>query len=523
MFKSYRISIILLTAVLIISCNKDLLQTIPNDRLATELFWKTDKDAMLAANAVYTYLEGTGIFAWDGMSDIGHTNQSFATEALIERGQFDALNSKVLSEWTNDYKGIRIANSFFANVDKIQTKNPDIIKVLKGEVRTLRAYFYLKLVSIYGDVPLITTEISLDESRKVKRTPIAEVYDFIATELSDAADALPISQNDKGRITKGAALAVKARAMLYAGRFQDAAIASKAVMDLGVYTLCPEYKKLFSYQAENNTEVILDKEFIKDIYANNVFSTMAPYSQMASQPTFVPTKNLVDCYQMNNGKDITDPTSGFDPQDPYSNRDPRLKYSVFVVGSLLPDGNVFNSRPGSGTADAVGYSYITSVTGFVVKKYINPEDLQQPANCGINIILFRYAEVLLIYAEAKIELDQIDQSVLDAINQVRQRPDVNMPVITGTSSQEELRQVVRNERVVELAFEGLHFFDIRRWRTAENVMPGNIYGMTYSENGTLKTVEVAFDKTFRRDRDYLWPVPQKELDLNKELVQNPNW
>lgn len=523
MYTVIRILIIVISMSLVVGCKKDLLQTIPNDRLATALFWKTDRDATLAANAVYVYLEGTGIFAWDGMSDIGHTNQSFATEALIERGQFDALNPKVLAEWSISYKGIRAANSFFANVDKIKTLKPELISGLKAEVKTLRAYYYMKLASIYGDVPLITTEISLEESRGVTRTPVAKVWDFIAAELSEASSSLPSVQTEKGRITKGAALAIKARAMLFAGRYQDAAIASKAVIDLGTFTLYPSYKKLYSYEAENNKEVILDKQFIKDIYSHNVFSTMAPYSQMASQNVFVPTKNLVDAYQMTNGKDITDPASGFDPASPYANRDPRLKYSIFTVGDVLPDGKIYDSRPESGTADAVGYSYITSVTGFAVKKYINAEDIQQPTNSGINIILIRYAEMLLTYAEAKIELNQIDQSVLDAINQVRQRPDVNMPAITGAFSQAELRNIVRRERLVELAFEGLRFFDIRRWRIAENVMPGKIYGMTYMKNGTANVVEVAFEKTFRANRDYFWPIPQKEVDLNPALTQNPNW
>lgn len=518
-----RIFVIAISVITLSSCSKDLLDTTPTDRLATELFWKTDNDAVLASNAVYTYLEGTTIFSWDGMSDMGHTNQSFATEALIERGQFDALNPKVLAEWTNYFKGIGAANSFLANVDKIVAQNTQLIEVLKAEVRTLRAYFYMRLVSIYGDIPIIEKEINLQESKELERAPAGKVWDFIAAELNQAAGILPAVVAQKGRITKGAALALNARSMLQAGRFAEAAQAAKAVMDLNVYSLYPSFGKLFTYEAENNSEVILDKQFIKDSYAHNVFASMAPYSQMSSQNTFVPTKQLVDAYQMTNGLGINDPASGFDPYNPYVNRDPRLRYSIFVSGDKLPDGKIFNAHPASGTADALGYSYITSVTGFTVKKYINVEDMQQPANSGINIILLRYAEILLIYAEAKIELNQLDQSVLDAINAVRKRTDVNMPVIAGSFSQQQLRNIVRQERTVELAFEGLRYFDIRRWKIAEFVMPGAVYGMTYNENGTLKTVEIAQEKTFQPNRDYVWPVPQKELDLNPGLGQNPNW
>ncbi|RAJ94026.1 putative outer membrane starch-binding protein [Larkinella arboricola] len=524
MYKFIKTSVVGLLLLLTTACERELLETIPNDRLSVELFWKTEQDAILATNAVYTYLEGTGLFSWDGMTDIGHTNQSFATEALIEKGQTDALNSKVLTEWTNAYKGIRAANSFFKNVDQIQAQNPNTISRLKGEVKVLRAYLYLKLVSLYGEVPLITDEISLEESRQVKRVPAAQIWDFIAAELTEAAPLLPVTQEQKGRITKGAALGLKARALLYAGRYQGAAEAAKEVMDLNAYSLHPAYQKLFSYEAENNGEILLDKQFIKDTYNNNIFATMAPYSQQASTNTFVPTKNLVDAYTMNNGKEITDPASGFDPKNPYLNRDPRLKYSIYVPGEKLPDGKIFNSVPGSGTADAVGYSYITTTTGFTVKKYINAEDLAQPANGGINIILMRYAEVLLTYAEAKIELNQLDKTVLDAINLVRQRADVAMPPITDLSSQAALRKIVRRERLVELAFEGLRYFDLRRWRIAEEVMPGKVYGMTYVENGTLKTVEApAFERSFNKNRDYLWPIPQKERDLNPGLTQNPNW
>lgn len=524
MHTSLRNIVVTLLLTIASGCDRDLLETIPNDRLPVELFWKTEQDATMAANAIYTYLEGPGIFSWDGMTDIGHTNQSFQTEALIEKGQTDALNTKVLAEWTNAYKGIRAANSFFKNIGRVENADPARVNQLKGEVKFLRAYLYLKLAGLYGDVPLIADEITLDESRQVKRASVETVWDFVVTELTDAAGLLAPAAGQKGRITKGAALGFKARAMLYAGRYKEAAAAAKEVMDLDVYGVYPSYEKLFSYEAENNKEVILDKQFIKDNYNNNVFATMAPYSQQASTNTYVPTKAMVDAYAMSNGKDITDPSSGFDPESPYQNRDSRLRYSVFVAGERLPDGKTYNPIPGSGTADAVGYSYITSTTGFTLKKYINPQDLAQPANCGINIILMRYAEILLTYAEAKIELNELDQSVLDAINLVRQRTDVNMPPVKDLASQQTMRQIVRKERLVELAFEGLRYIDLRRWRLAELVLRGKVLGMTYVDNGTLKTIEApAFERSFNRNRDYLWPIPQKERDLNPQLTQNPNW
>jgi hypothetical protein len=130
----------------------------------------------------------------------------------------------------------------------------------------------------------------------------------------------------------------------------------------------------------------------------------------------------------------------------------------------------------------------------------------------------------LTYAESKIELNNIDKSVLDAINIIRQRPDVNMPLLTVIGSQSQMRDIVRNERMVELAFEGLRYFDIMRWKIAENVMPGKVYGLTYLENNILKTVEVtAFEKVFNKNKHYLWPIPQTEKVLNPNLSQNPGW
>lgn len=519
-------SCLLVIAILFLQgCKKDLLETIPNDRISSEIFWKTDNDATLAANAVYTFMAESAdhFMGWDNMSDIVFTNPTGPQEASIAQGQFNALNSRITGDWSRAYAGIRAANTFLANVDKIQTTNTALISRLKGEVRTLRAYFYSQLAFLFGDVPLVTSEISLKESEELTRNPVAAVWDFISTELTEAASLLPLKQTEKGRITKGAAIALKARAMLYAGRYQQAADAAKQVMDLNNYSLYSSYKTLFSYAAENSAEVILDVQYVADTYPNNLFQVLAPRSVNANSK-WVPTKKIVDAYQMNNGLDITDPASGYDPANPYKNRDPRLQYSIFVPGDILPNDKVFNPLPNSITGDAVGSSFVVSPTGFNVKKYVNKEDLAKPANCGINIILLRYAEILLIYAEAKIELNQIDATVYDAINKVRQRADVNMPAITTGKSQTELRAIIRKERMVEFAFEGIRFFDIRRWKIASSVMPGKVFGLTYKDtNGILQTVEVPGWNAVWDDKNYLWPIPQKEIELNPNLTQNPGW
>lgn len=526
MKKIFIIILPIILSTIAISCQKSLLNTVPDDRLSTNVFWQSEDDAIKSVNAIYPYLDGTNIFSWDALTEIGHTNDFFTTDGNIEQDIYDASNPKMKGEWGDDYTGIERSNYFLANIDKIKTNDTALINRLKAEARVLRAYQYITLVAFFGDVPLVTKPITIEEGKKLTRTPIADIWDFVDTELSESAAYLPLSYtgDDVGRITKGAALALKARADLYAKRYQLAADAAQAVMDLKIYSLYPQYSKLFSYAAENNSEVILDKQRLNDVASDNVFNYMAPYSQKNSTNTYVPTKKLADMYEMKNGKDINDPNSGFDPYHPYADRDPRLRYSLFVPGDTLPDGHIFQSAPDSGTPDAVGNTFHATSTGFTVKKYINKEDYANTSNNGINIILMRYPEVLLTYAEARVELNQIDQSVYDAINEVRQRPDVDMPEIEAPKSQEALREIVRKERTVEFAFEGLHFFDIHRWRTAEEVVPGPVYGITYVSNGKLDTIKVsAFTKAFDPKRDYLWPIPYDERTLAPGLSQNTGW
>jgi len=517
---------LLFATLLVQGCKKDLLNTIPNDRISTDIFWKTDNDAILAGNAVYTYMAESAehFIGWDAMADIVFTNPTGPQEASIRQGQFNALNSRISGDWNRNYTGIRAANTFLARVDQVQTTNTALINRLRGEIRTLRAYFYYQLAFLFGDVPLVTKEISVEESEELTRTDVSKIWDFVASELTEASALLPVKQTETGRITKGAALAIEARAMLYAGRWQQAADAAKAVMEnTNNYSLYSSYKNLFSYAAENNSEVILDIQFVKDIYFNNIFWAFAPRSVNGSSK-WVPAKNIADAYQMTNGLPITDPSSGYDPANPYKNRDPRLGFSIFVPGDVLPNDKVFNPLPNSTTGDAVGSSFVVSPTGFNIEKYVNKEDLAQPSNSGVNIILIRYAEILLTYAEAKIELNQIDASVYDAINKVRQRTDVNMPAITTGKTQSELRAIVRQERMVELAFEGQRFFDIRRWKIADSVMPGKVYGITYKDtSGNLQTIEVPGWDQIWDNKNYLWPIPQKEIELNPNLTQNPGW
>ncbi|SHE63942.1 F5/8 type C domain-containing protein [Fodinibius roseus] len=480
-----RIIFFSLVALLLITtaCSDNFLQTEPNDRLSDGSFWNTEEDAELAANALYDHLK-TAIFRWDSISDIGKPNTPSSSASQNVQGLQSSTSGYGRGIWGNSYEAIRAVNDYLVKIDRVESDNTALLDRYRAEARFIRAYQYSYLLMFYGDVPFITEPISISEAKELTRTDKAEIWDFVSSELQEISEVLPesYSDNDQGRITRGAALAWKARAMLWAGRYEEAAAAAQAVMDSGVYELYPSYQDLFSYEAEHNSGVILNKEYIKNEDSNSLFDILAPFSQKSSGSTFVPTKSLVDAYEMANGMKIDDPGSGYDPASPYENRDPRLRYSMFVYGDVLPDGQIYDPRPGLGGPDDIMRSFTTTSTGFNIKKYVNDQDLEDPSNGGINIILQRYAEILLTYAEAKIELGEIDQSVYDAINEVRQRPDVEMPAIQSPKSQEELRQIVRHERKVELAFEGLRYFDIRRWEIAPEVMNGPIRGITSVQN-----------------------------------------
>lgn len=507
-------------------CDPDLLETIPNDRISSDIFWQTERDAESAANAVYTTLDGLNIVAYDGITDLVLTNRGFDANVVIQRGQMDSGTDRFLNEWDNAYTGIRRANDFMDNIHRVDG-DPDIMERLTGEIMTLRAYHYIKLVMLYGDVPLITTGIDIQEGRSLTRNSTEEIWDFISEELEQAAAFLPWENNH--RVNRGTAYGLKARAMLFAGRYSEAAASAQLVIESGMYDLYHDYYELFQYGGQGNSEILLASERTRDVNAHNVYTVLAPWSQIpgSNGSVYVPAANMIDKYEMANGLPINDSESGFDPVNPYENRDPRLQASVFLNEiTEMPDGRTYGTTPGSEGSDAVQITVYSTITGYNIRKYVAEEDYDNPENSGLNISLLRFAEVLLTYAEAKIELNEIDHSVYDAINRVRGRPGVEMPDVTPAtaSSHNELRELVRNERTVELAFEGFRLFDIRRWEIAEDVMPGIPKGITYMENGELRQVEIPERQaTFNVNRDYLWPIPIREIDLNPDLTQNPGW
>lgn len=508
-------------------CQKDFLDRNPKDAYSNSSLWSSESDALTALNGCYnSWSDGYHVIYMDGLSDNVYSQYYWEGYTSLGNGSASPSDTWISDRWTPSYSTIQKCNWFLENVDN--TPMAENLKTrMKAEARFLRAYQYFTLTQLYGDVPLVTKSLNQDEANRVSRTAISEVQKFIIDELKAISPGLPVkySGSDIGRITRGATLSLQARLQLYMGNFADCITTSEQVMKLG-YTLYPSYRDLFRIQNENNDEVILDIQYKENDYSNGNIGTM-PSSTFGGWASLNPTQSLVDSYEMANGKTIDDPASGYNKNDPYKNRDPRLQATI-VYPSQLYEGKYYNPIE-KNSGDYYNGSN-NSKTGYLYKKFTaNLSDYPDLWNTGLNMILIRYAEVLLNYAEAKIETGAIDNSVYDAIDAVRQRagmPNVNRAVY---ASQNSLRTLLRRERRAELALEGLRWFDIKRWKIGPQVRQGTVYGTRLGtvdpKNGSLTLtgdhVE-AESRTFS-EKDYLWPIPRKETDVNKNLVQNPGY
>ncbi|HET8735795.1 MAG TPA: RagB/SusD family nutrient uptake outer membrane protein, partial [Pricia sp.] len=402
-----------------------------------------------------------------------------------------------------------------ANIDQITEGDPEVMARLKAEARFLRAYYYTQLASLWCNAPLILEPLEVNEQRPANSKE--EIVSFVIDELNDIIDAqaLPLSYDadNKGRATHGAALTLKARMAIRDSQFAVARDAAKAVMDLGIYGLYPDYQKLFQIEGQNSQEVIFDRQYAigGDTYNNFGYSA----ASIGGGSGVEPMKKLFDKYEYK---------GPVNPDNPYENKDPRWNYIAYYTGQPIGT-STYNSWPTSGTPDRVASSEFSTLYGHNLKKWVDYDAFADNPNLGdINMIIMRYADVLLMYAECKIELNEIDQSVYDAINAVRERPTVEMPAITSGKSQEELRQIVRDERAREFAFEGLRLFDINRWQIGE-VKAGLLEGMYYIDEttGEWEIMNYGQIAKFDPNRDYCWPIPQKEMDINDVIKQNPGY
>ncbi|MET6998248.1 RagB/SusD family nutrient uptake outer membrane protein [Chitinophaga defluvii] len=491
-------------------------------------FWQKPEAAMQSLNNCYAGMYADDYYFFnESLSD-----NSFNSSAVngggaraIAAGVYDGRTNRVAGEWAFHYGGIRNVNNLLANIDKVPGLDPALKARYQAEARFIRAFHYFHLVNWYGDVPLIKNEISYDESFQIARTAKAEVLAYVLTELDELTAALPVKAEytdaDKGRIAKGAAAALKAKVLLYNNKWSEAAAVLEKIMSntYGVYSLFPSFAGIFQPENENNSEVMLNMEFVPVHRTQAMQRFFIPFTEGVLISGMAPSQSLVDDFIMMNGKRINETGSGYNENAPFQNRDPRLEATIIHDGSsfVTKRGETITIRTAPGTGDNAVDKSDASQTGYYFRKYYD-RTADGNNNSGLNLILIRYADVLLMYAEAKVMMNQMDEATWNkTIKLLRQRAGFTDPAALNFASYAgaAMTDLVRRERRTELALESQRIFDIRRWKIAETVMNGTLYGMKVGNS------HLAVDRrVFNVGKHYLWPVPQADIDMNQKLLPN---
>lgn len=564
--KNNIIYIVLMVFLLITGCDSAI-ERYPLDVPSAGTFYTNEVEIQGGVNACYSFITearaGTYFspeYSLDAITDVLFIRGGGFTQSILE-SVLDNKEAYFRTVWLKMYQGVGRCNLMLQKIEENKGNlTADKVKQFQGEVYFLRGYYYLRLINMFGDVVYLDKPVTtVSDGKIVKRTAKAEVLNKIYADFDLSAQLLAGSTiKTLGRITSGAAMSFKARAAIQNNDWATAASAAKSVIESKQYSLMPSYASLFDAAVINsttNTEQILTQGHLVNAGNATSFLLFAGPRSASCYSTIVPTQNMVDSYLCIDGKDISK-SALYDKTKPYTNRDPRMSYSFVLPGDMW-NGFIFDTRQDKPqTLNAAGVlvknldSYastaFTSFTGYLLRKYVDFKYIAANTQCENPFMLCRYAEVLLTYAEAKIELNQIDADCLKAINDVRGRGDVKMPAVTALS-QAEMRRIVRTERKVELFSENLRWQDLLRWKRAEVVLKRPIYGRPIlGEFSVYPTVQFdefgdpVYDETnykphpstdyrvlirsnFNKDRDYLWPISETELSLNPGLGQNPGW
>lgn len=531
------------------ACKKTALDKLPQEMISSETFWSSANETRLALNGCYGYLSGGYNYVYDdAASDNAFAQYPWeSTATSVGAGNIDAT---VDMGYKSRYTALRNLNYFLSNVDKVQM-DATLKSRFIAEATVIRAFVYFELAKIFGPVPLIKEAYEKPEDVSIAPSPVDEVIAFSLSEIEKAIPALPASyaggvNNEKGRITSGVAFAIKSRIELHYSNWAAAAQSSKKVMEMGYQLFRVSalkeadlkdnyakfvdfandaekekfYKGLASYEQqfwaanENSKEVILASQNITNSsyeYGNGL-RTMLPSSDLGGWSSVTPTQELVNAYWDKSGKPFTAPTAeeraarynnGKPSEDYYNefkNRDTRLYASI-----------LFPSNPWG--AFETGYTFSwgrggnnNSKTGYNFKKLVDPNFIERDWDGAQDFAIIRYAEILLNYAEAQNELTGPDASIYAALNDIRDR--AGMPAVdqNAYNTKEKLRELIRNERRIELAAEGQRFGDIRRWNIAKDVMKST-YDLTNS----------IVQQRFWEGKFKVLPYPQAAMDHNPNL------
>lgn len=542
------------------SCKK-IYESVPVENLTDEYIWD-DKDS--SAKYALQYMSDlyatiptgynrikspgsiTGDFLAAATDDAISSRTANSSIGTMAKGGITIFNNPD-NVWGNSYSSIRKATVFLNNFHVVPMKNAYDKRSWFGEARALRAYFYWDLVRRWGGVPIMGDEpLGLDDQVDIPRNSFERCIEYIVDECDHAIDSLrndPVDDANLGRWSKASAMALKAQVLLFAAsplynggnigdsltgyanydpqRWKRAADAAKAIIDLNIFSLQPDFREIFI--SSRSPEVIAAKMMGtgRSVETDNgpINISSAPAGGITS-----PTQELVDAYGMSNGKPIDDPASGYDPANPYANRDPRLGYTVLHNGSQWLNAQIetFN-----GGAQRPGGSALQTQTGYYMRKFMGLfETGSQYSTQYHDWILFRYAGILLNYAEAMNEFAGPSTEVYDAVEAVRQRAGLSPYTLDAGLTKEQMREIIRNERRKEFAFEEYRYWDIRRWKIAGEVYNKPLHGAVIvrdpSGNFTYSEAEV-FTTAFDESKMYFYPIPFAEMVSNDKMVQNPGW
>lgn len=519
------------------SCNK--LDLSPTNKFTDADYWNSTEKASAVLNMAYSQMFNANyFFANERLSDNLYEGRGNTNEKIITSGQADPSLGRFAEEWKACYEGIKTCHIFMDNIGKVPNMDSALEDRMVAEIRFIRAFLFFRLTTQYGDVPLFDYDISLQEANTIERSPKEAVLAFVRNELNAISSELPkvgeYDDKDKGRITQGAAMTLLARTYLYENDWTNVAEITGNIIngDYGNYKLFPSYEGLFHPDNELNEEVILDLGYAPTFRTWMEMYDAIPISVGGRINSFAPTQELVNDYIMRNGKAIGEAGSGYDEDNPYVNRDPRLGASIVFHGYQWKagDGKVTTIYIRPGSSQAAGASGLdeysgpgqnSTSTGYYIRKYFDPE-APETMQAGLNIILMRYADVLLMHAEAKNELGEMSESLWNGtVRLIRERAGFTDAGALNYPAGDDLREVIRRERRTELFLEGTRLFDIRRWGIIETVMDTTPTGARFASSNTqyIKLEQ----RRFNPKRDYLFAIPQSQRDINPNLTQNPEY
>ncbi len=468
-------------------CKKDFLVRTPPDKLPLDGFFNTADRALAGVNAAYIPLASVNLFGGDDISlrlfdpPSGDVILSSAISGVVfNKFAFSADDPNLQAFYSGLYQGVYRCNLVIQQVPAIQM-DATLKQRYLGEAKFLRALYYFYLTAEWGEVPLFTTPFIDPKDALIAKSSIADIQKVMIQDLTDAMAGLPVSYGsaDLGRATQGAAKALLGKVYLYKKDYTNAAKWFEAVINSGTYGLMDNFDQIINRSYENNKESIFEIQFASA--AAGASSPVGDDREYHYWP------------QVNGGSSEVSPTQSI--VDEFEPNDPRKDYELFYY-----DGQPFAPQLSTSSLNLDVYKKSWSPTGYNIRKgqvpilFINSR--------GTNYPLIRYADVLLMYAEAANELGLYPEA-LDAINKVRQRPSVNMPAITSAQAgtRDDIFKAIVHERRVELAFEQHRFDDLKRWGLADSVLAALGY----------------------KPRNRYFPLPQLELDVNPKLVQLSGW